>query len=215
MKKVIIIGSGAHAAELEQYIFDNNQFNNEIDILGYVSNSHESYLKYKFTHPFLGEKIDDIYLNKNIYLIVAFSNVKYRQEEINTYKEKGYHFLNFVHHTSKVFSSVRMGDGNIVCPYCQIGPNVVIGSFNTFNNKASIGHDSTIGHNNIFCPNVGLSGNTKIGNANFFSLNVATIPNVSIGDNNIIAPNMVIEKSLKSNSTFFHRFKETVLFTSN
>jgi acetyltransferase-like isoleucine patch superfamily enzyme len=215
MKKLIIIGTGAHAAEIEQYIYDNNSICNEFEIIGFVSNSYESYLKYNFRHPFLGEFIGKDYIDKNISLIVAFSNIKFRIDTINYYKELGYSFLNFIHHTSKVFSSVKMGEGNIICPYCQLGPNVTLGSFNTFNNKASVGHDSVIGNNNIFCPNIGLSGNTIIGDANFFSLNVATIPNVSIGDNNVIAPNMVIEKSIKSNSTFFHRFKETVLFTTS
>ena len=63
----------------------------------------------------------------------------------------------------------------------------------------------------MFCPNMGLSGNTVVGNQNLFSLNVATIPNITIGDNNVIAPNMVIEKNIKSDSTYFHRFKEVVL----
>jgi acetyltransferase-like isoleucine patch superfamily enzyme len=58
---------------------------------------------------------------------------------------------------------------------------------------------------------MGLSGNTVVGNNNFFSLNTVTIPNISIGDNNVIAPNMVIEKNIKSDSTFFHQFKEVVL----
>ena len=55
-------------------------------------------------------------------------------------------------------------------------------------------------YNIIFDRNVvDLSGLTKVGNANFFSLNVVTIPN------------MVIKNNIKSDSTFFHRFKEVVL----
>ena len=66
MKKLIIIGTGAHAAEIEQYIYDNNSIYNEFEIIGYVSNSFESYLKYNFRHPFLGEFINNDYLDKNI-----------------------------------------------------------------------------------------------------------------------------------------------------
>ena len=31
----------------------------------------------------------------------------------------------------------EIGEGNIICPYSQIGPNVKIGSFNSFNNKSN------------------------------------------------------------------------------
>ena len=151
-------------------------------------------------------------LDEDIELILSINNIKLRNSIINFYKHRA--FSNFIHHTSRLFRTAEMGEGNIICPYSQIGPNVKIGSFNTFNNKSSGGHDSIIGDNNVFCPNIGLSGNTKIGNNNFFSLNVATIPCVSVGDYNVIAPNMVIEKNIDSNSTFFQRFKETVLFIS-
>jgi UDP-3-O-[3-hydroxymyristoyl] glucosamine N-acyltransferase len=213
MKKVIIIGAGANAAELEEYIIENNQIKYEIEILGYLDDSKENYNKSKLTYPLLGgiyyDKITD-----DIELILSINNVKLRSNIIDFYKKKNIVFSNFKHHTARVFRTAEIGEGNIICPYSQIGPNVKIGSFNSFNNKSSIGHDSIIGDNNIFCPNLGISGNTKIGNNNFFSINVATIPSISIGNDNVIAPNMVIEKDIESDSTFFHRFKERVLVIS-
>lgn len=210
MRKVIIIGAGAHAAELEEYILENNQIKDNFQILGYLDDSKENYVKSKLNYPLLGGLYCDN-LADDSELILSINNIKLRSSIIAFYKQKGIVFSNFIHHTARVFRTAEIGEGNVICPYSQIGPNVKIGSFNTFNNKSSIGHDSSISDNNVFCPNIGLSGNTKIGNNNFFSLNVATIPNVTVGDNNVIAPNMVIEKNIKSDSTFFQRFKETVL----
>ncbi|TBH71744.1 acetyltransferase [Aquirufa antheringensis] len=215
MKKVIIMGSGAHAAEIEQYIIENNSFLNEFELLGFISDSEELYNKYKLRAPYLGDTLNEKYINENVEIILGFSNVKGRFKLINQLTKRGFKFAKFVHHTSSIFPTATIDEGCIICPYCQIGPNVVIHKFNTLNNKVNIGHDTTIGTNNIFCPNVGLSGNTKIGDNNFFSINSATIPNIQVGNSNIIAPNMVIEKNLKSDTTFFHRFKETVLFTTN
>lgn len=210
MKKVVIVGAGSQAAELEEYIFENNLIENCFQIIGYLDDSIENYNKSKLSYPLLGgiyyDKITD-----EIELILSINNIKLRSNIIDFYKKKNIVFSNFKHHTARLFRTAEIGEGNIICPYSQIGPNVKIGSFNTFNNKSSVGHDSIIGDNNVFCPNIGLSGNTKIGNSNFFSLNVATIPSVSVGDYNVIAPNMVIEKNIDSNSTFFQRFKERVL----
>lgn len=211
MKKVIIIGTGAHAAEIEQYIIDNNRINKEFDLLGFVSDSDETYNKYKFRFPYLGNTTDNKYLLENVEIILGFSNIEGREKKIKQLKDNGFKFATFIHHTSIVFPTAEIAEGCIICPYCQIGPNVKLDKYNTLNNKVNIGHDTTIGSNNVFSPNVGLSGNTKIGNNNFFSINSATIPNISVGNSNIIAPNMVIEKNLNSNSTFFHRYKEVVL----
>lgn len=210
MKKVIIIGAGAHGAEIEEYILENNQLKPEIEILGFLDDSAENYNKSQLRFPLLGG-VFTFDVDEDIELIIAVNGICFRSKIIEYFRVKNIKFTNFIHHTSRVFRTAKIGNGNVICPFSQIGPNVILGNFNTINNKASIGHDSIIGDNNVFCPNIGLSGNTTVGNSNFFSLNVATIPSVSVGNNNIIAPNMVIEKNIKSDSTFFHRFKEVVL----
>lgn len=210
MKKIIIVGAGAHAAEIEEYISENNQIKPEIEIIGYLDDSEQNHQKSQLLFPLLGG-IFSFEVDPDTELILSMGNLALRSKIIAHFMTKNIKFTNFIHHTSRVFRTARLGVGNVICPYTQIGPNVVIGNHNTFNNKCSIGHDSIIGDNNMFCPNMGLSGNTVVGNNNFFSLNAVTIPNVTIGDNNLIAPNMVIEKNIKSDSTFFHRFKEVVL----
>ena len=210
MKKVIIIGAGAHAAEVEEYIIENNAIKPEIEILGFLDDSLENYQKAQLLFPLLGG-IFCYDVPSNVELIITVNNLSLRAKIIEHFNSKNIKFTNFIHHTSRIFRTSKIGIGNIFCPYTQVGPHVVIGNHNIFNNRASVGHDTIIGNNNIFNPNSGLSGYTKVGNANFFSLNVVTIPNISIGDNNVIAPNMVLEKNIKSDSTFFHRFKEVVL----
>lgn len=211
MRNIIIIGSGAHAAEIESYIMDNNLIHKEINLLGFISDNNELHQRYALNGPYLGNQIDSKYKKSEIEIILGFSNIKGRMLEIEKYKSEGYKFATFIHHTSYIFNTARIGEGCIICPYCQIGPNVIVGNFNTLNNKVNVGHDTIIGENNVISPNVGFSGNTQIENNNFFSINAATIPNVKIGSNNVIAPNMVIEKNIGSDSTFFHRYKETVL----
>jgi|TARA_B110000908_G_C10227687_1_gene438874 sugar O-acyltransferase (sialic acid O-acetyltransferase NeuD family) len=210
MKKVIIIGAGAHAAEIEEYIIENNKIKPEFEIMGYLDDNQKNYQNSQLLFPLLGG-VFSYEVGSNIELLLSISNLTLRSKIITYYKNKNIVFTNFIHHTSRVFRTAKLGVGNVICPYTQIGPNVVIRNYNTFNNKTSIGHNSQIGDNNMFCPNTGLSGNTIIGNNNFFSLNAVTVPNITIGDNNLIAPNMVVDKNIKSDSTFFHRFKEVVL----
>ena len=41
MKKVIIIGAGAHAAEIEEYIIENNKIKPEFEIMGYLDDNQK------------------------------------------------------------------------------------------------------------------------------------------------------------------------------
>lgn len=212
MKKIAILGCGAHAAEIEGYILDSNlMVEDKIDIIGYFDDNEDNWKKYQLKFPLLG-KIKDFNPNDNVQLILGLANISIRKELISYYLNKGAKFTNFIHHKSHVFDTSSIGVGNVLCKNCVIGPNVIIGDFNTLNTNASIGHDSILGVNNVLCPNVGFSGGTKVGDDNFFSLNSATIPNVVIGSRNVIAPNMVIEKIIKDDTTVFYRFKEKILF---
>lgn len=211
-KNIVIIGTGAHAAELEGYIFENIQKGEKINLLGFTSPDKENYDKYSLISPYLGNnsRNPDILKENPIYLL-GFSNIVGRDSEIKNISSHN-NYYNFIHYSARIFRTVKMGYGNIICPDCQIGPSALLGNYNLLNNRVNIGHDSVIGDNNIFCPNVGLSGFTEVGANNFFSLNTSSIPKVSIGNNNVIAPNMTIEKSIENESYFFHRFKEKILF---
>ena len=215
MKKIAILGAGAHAAELEEYIYDNNQVvpnNEKIEIIGYYDDNVESnWERYELRAPLLGG-IKKFQPKDNIFLLLGLAKIGFRKELVDYYLDKGAMFTNFIHHSSFVFRTSKIGVGNVICRNCVIGPKTEIGNFNTFNSNISIGHDSIIGENNVLCPNVGFSGSTSVGNNNFFSLNSTTIPKIKIGNNNIIAPNMTIEKDINDNLTIFHRFKEKVYF---
>ena len=45
MKKIIIIGAGSHAAELEEDKFENNLIDNCYQIIGYLDDSKDNYEK--------------------------------------------------------------------------------------------------------------------------------------------------------------------------
>lgn len=212
MKKVVILGAGAHAAEIEGYILDNNKkLSNRIDIVGYYDDNTLNWSNYQLKSPLLGG-IMNYKLVDDIELIIGVANIQVRQKLIAYYLGNGARFTNFIHYSSFVFDTAKIGIGNVICRNCVIGPNVSLGDFNILNTNSSLGHDSIVGDNNVLCPNVGFSGSTIVADDNFFSLNATTIPKVNIGSRNIIAPNMVLDKNVKNDTTVFHRFKEKVLY---
>jgi len=212
--KLIIIGVGAAAAELTHFVNHSNKyFKTKIKISGYLdlkSGKKEFLKKYDFSKKFLGN-LESHNFSKSIFYIVAINNIGIRKKIFYLLKLKKVKIANFIHPTAVIADSARIGKGNIIYPYCLIGPNVKIADFNFFNCNVAIGHDSNIYNNNIFSPNCCIAGSVKINMNNFFGLKSAVIPDRKIGKDNIIQAGMIIDKDISNGNVIFHRFKEKII----
>jgi sugar O-acyltransferase (sialic acid O-acetyltransferase NeuD family) len=212
MKKVIIIGSGGHGAELDDYIrFSNrNPDTEKIDVIGFIDDNPENYNAYKFSSPLLGSIINHRIFKDALY-IIGIANLNHRRTIAESFKNAGASFMTFIHPTAMVSPSSTMGEGNVIAPLVNIGPNVSIGNFNLLNARTSLGHDTSLGDFNFISPNCSFSGHTTIGDENLFGINSATIPKITIGNRNKIMAGMVADKSLGNDSTLFYRYKEKII----
>jgi len=212
MKEIIILGAGGHAAEIEEYIRYSQKDSGiqELRISGFLDDNPDSYKGYKFSAPFLGSLKDHKVIKGGQY-IMGIANLKYRKHFIDKFISEGAEFLTFIHNTAYVSESALIGQGTIICPYVNIGPNVRIGNYNLVNSRSSLGHDTSIGNYNFISPNVCFSGFSKIGDQNLFGINSVTIPNISVGNRNKISAGMVLDQNIGDDSVVFYRFKERVL----
>lgn len=203
MKKIYIIGSGGLAAEITEYILQNNANNQEeITILGYFDLDEKQYTNYGFTAPFLGDEKKYNFLEKDKVLI-AIGDVNIRTKAIEYFESINIEIESFIHHTSLIAGSSKLGRGNIVCPYTIIGPNTSVGNYNLINYQCAIPHDCKIGNLNVFSPNIQVTGYCNVGNRNLFGLSSGLKPGISLGDNNKIQPGLIVDKNINNNSLVF------------
>jgi sugar O-acyltransferase (sialic acid O-acetyltransferase NeuD family) len=214
MKNIVIIGTGAVAAELTSYIEDQNKGTSDdmkINILGYIDydyNIDKYWRKYNLTAPVLCDI--DAYSPSDEEVLIGISDIKFRNSIIEKLVSKKARFMNFVHKSVIIPDQVEIGFGNIIYPFCIIGPNTKMGNFNMITSYSFISHDCVIGNGN-FLSTAGIAGRVCIGDNNFFGIRATVIPHVEIGNNNTIQAGMIVDKSLKDDSTIFYRFKEQVL----
>ncbi|NEW78102.1 MAG: acetyltransferase [Gelidibacter sp.] len=215
MKNLVIIGTGAVAAELTSYIEDHNlkvDFDNKINLVGYIEydyNIKEYWAKYKFRKPILCD-IDSYRPSINEEVLIGISDIVFRNKLINNLLNKKIPIASFIHNSVIISESAQIGIGNIIYPFCIIGPNTIIGDFNMITSYSFISHDCTIGNGNFFST-AGIAGRISIGDNNFFGVRSTVIPHVSIGSNNLIQAGMIVDKNIKDHSTIFYRYKEQVL----
>ena len=212
MKKIIIIGSGGHGAEIDEYLNYNkkNTHNAEIDVVGFLDDDPMSYKRYQFSAPLLGN-IKEHQVRQDCYYIIGIANLKYRKAIVEDFLSKGAHFMTLIHASAYVSSSAKLGKGVIVGPMANIGPNVCVGNFTLINSRGSLGHDTIVGDYNFISPNVCFSGFTKVGDSNLFGINSATIPGIKVGNNNKIAAGMVLHSDVGDNEVVFYRYKERII----
>jgi len=212
MKEVIIIGAGGHAAEIDEYIKYSQKITGrkELNIVGFLDDDPENYARYILSAPLLGS-IREHNVTRGQAYIIGIANLKYRRLFVERFKTLGAEFVSFVHCGAYLTESSAYGEGTIIGPNANIGPNVRIGDFTLINSRCSLGHDAIIGNYNVISPNVCFSGFSKVGDENFFGINSATIPGISVGNRNKIAAGMILDQNVGDDSTVFYRYKEKVI----
>lgn len=213
VQNVVFVGSGAQAAELTSYIDDTDYGQtHSLCVKGYLEYEHniEKYWKkYGFKKPVLGD-VDTYEIVENDVFVIAIAHVEFRKKMINILKSKGAHFINLVHPSVVCAHDAKLGEGNIIYPFCMIGPKTVLGDFNVLTSYSFVSHDCKVGSNN-FLSTCGLAGHVEVGDDNMFGIRSTVIPDCKIGDANIIQAGMTIDKNIGNNTTVFYRYKEQVL----
>lgn len=210
--KVILIGAGGHSAELTDYILYSNSITSQdlrIEILGYLDDDFNKYLHYSFPFPYLGS-ISGHTINSEAHYMMGIANLVYRKKFVENFLEQGAKFLSFIHPTSSMSASAKVGNGVVIAPNVNLGPNTEVGDFSLVNSRVSLGHDTKIGKFNFLSPNVCFSGFTEVGDENLFGINSATIPGIKIGSRNKIMAGMTLDKNVGDDEVVFYRFKEKV-----
>jgi sugar O-acyltransferase (sialic acid O-acetyltransferase NeuD family) len=215
MNKIIIIGTGGHSAEIDDYITLSKQKQSSFpwEIIGYLDDNPAGYDLYQFSGPFLGS-IKEHTIRKDCHYLMGIANLRYRRPIIEKFLNEGAAFATFIHPSATVSPSATIGQGVVLAMNVNVGPNVVIGDYTLVNSRCSLGHDTTIGKFNFISPNVCFSGFTSIGDENLFGINSATIPGISVGNQNKIMAGMVLDKNVGDDEVVFFRFKEKIIAIS-
>jgi UDP-perosamine 4-acetyltransferase len=145
-----------------------------------------------------GCKVPD--LRKDVKLIVSItSNMKYRRELFEYYKDRGYSFMNVIHGCALVSDSSVWGEGNVVCAGARVGIQSKIGDNNMISSHCDIEHHNEVGSHNLFGPGVKTSGSVKIGDSNVFGVNAGLTPGVKVASYCSVAGGLCLWHDLRGN----------------
>jgi sugar O-acyltransferase (sialic acid O-acetyltransferase NeuD family) len=121
-----------------------------------------------------------------IYCLYHPLKMKERTELLAGYKIPYKMFYTFVHPSSYVARSAKLGVGNAVLANCSIHSRVLIGNHNIINSNVTMEHDTAIENSNFIAAGVCIGSMVKIKTSSFIGLNSTVREGTVIGDNSFV-----------------------------
>lgn len=194
MKKIVIIGAGAHS----KVIIDILEEYSEYSIVGLTDVSERKEI---LGYPILG---DDTIL-KDLHekgtadcAFIAIGDNKLRKELFNRVKTLGFEMVNAISCRAIVSKYSQLGEGVAVMPGAVVNAEAIIGDGTIINTNASVDHDCIIGEFVHIAPGSALSGITRIGSGCLIGTGTSIIDSISVGNNTIIGAGSVVVNDIRS-----------------
>lgn len=127
-------------------------------------------------------------------LIVGVGNNINRKSIVSRFN--GFNFLNLVHPSVNISSTVKMGIGNAIMAGVSINADSIIGNHVILNTNCSIDHDCEISDFVHISPNVALAGNVIVKEGAHIGIGATVIQGVTIGKWVIVGAGCVVLKDL-------------------
>lgn len=130
--------------------------------------------------------------------IVAIADTQIRKEI--AHRNEKLTFVNIIHPSVKINSSIQIGKGNIICQGVVLTVDISLANHVIININSTIGHDAVIEDFVSIMFGVHISGNVRIGEGTYIGSGAVVLPNIKIGKWCTIGAGSVVTKDVPDNS---------------
>lgn len=132
-----------------------------------------------------------------VLLAIGYSNMRARKAMYEKLKSKKYECINYIHSSSIIDSSVKLGKNNIILGNTIVEPFVEIGNNNIIWSSCTISHNVEIDSHSFFASQIVLGGFSKVKDNCFIGFNSTIIQNVTLEKETLIAAKSLVLKNTK------------------
>lgn len=199
--EVIIYGSGGFA----KIVIDILRASHLYKIHGIISTDYPVIKEFRGI-PILGSdselpKIFDAGFKKIVNTVEFDASKNHvRRSVFEKLSQIGFEFVNVIHPTAILESTVELGAGNIICAGAIVGSDARIGSNCIINAGAIVSHDCIISDHCHLASNSTLAGRVVVGENSLIGQNVSVYMDVKIGRNVVVENGCSILKNVPDNS---------------
>lgn len=188
--KRYLIGAGGHATVLHDIAKKSG-----IEINGVFVDSGAK----NITTLQVVDTIDNIVNYPEDEFILAFGNLKVRENLIRVLTSKGTHWFSLIDPSAVICDDVKIGVGVAIMPGSIINSGAEIHDHAIINSGAIVEHGCVVGEGVHMSPRSVVCGNTKIGNHSWICAGATIIDGLTIGSNSIVGAGAVVTHDVADN----------------
>lgn len=207
MQRVVIIGAGGFAREVEWLLREINRGANEelFRFIGYVVSDLQKLGPHDSREQVLGDE-EWLVSNGHAYDALALGiGTPVARDRVGTrlaerFPEKHWPVLR---HPSVQLdeASCSIAPGVVLCAGVIATVNVTLEHFSMANLSCTLGHETRIGRGTVLNPTVNISGGVTLGARVLVGTGAQVLQYLSIGDNSIVGAGAVVTKPVAANTT--------------
>lgn len=195
MKKLVIVGNGGFAREVEWLVERINAVSPTWDFLGFIDNNQED-------PKTIGNDEFAVAYQYELFVAIAIGTSGIREKIYNNYKRNpNLRFPNLIDPSVMISDRVGFGEGNIICAGTIITVDIQIGNCNIINLDCTVGHDAIIEDFVTVNPSVNISGNVHLSSGSNIGTGTQIIQGISVGNNIVVGAGAVVNRDLPANCT--------------
>ena len=204
MKKIAIFGAGGFGKEVATTIERINRSHPTWDMVGFYDDGVEKGCQISHYGVVLGgvNELNEVQEPLNIVIAIGspHSLRSVRERIVNPLIS----FPNIIFEPFDCadFSTLKLGEGNIIQGCCYASCDVTIGNFNVLNGLVIIGHDVSIGNYNVIMPSVRISGEVEMGDGNLLGVSSIVLQQLRIGNDVRLGAGAVLMTKPKDGCTY-------------
>ena len=192
-KAIIIVGAGGHAVSVT-----NVALSCGMNVVAFVDDNKAG--SQILDIPVITkQQCIDTYKTAN--LAIAIGDNLVRERVYNEYKFElpNCKFPPLIHQSAVIGINSKVGDGAVIMPQTNVGPNSKVGLLCILNTSSTIDHDCDMQSFSSIAPRVVTGGNVKIGVRSAVSIGATVKHGIVIGDDVLIGANSYVNKAFDSN----------------
>lgn len=200
MKRVVIIGAGAHGREILEIL--RQPATDKLEVVGFIDDDPNLHGQRIDDAPVLGDWSWFAGVDQHRVAVICGSGFPgTRKQIVEKALSLGLNFVNAISPLANISPNAKVGQGVVVYANAIACRGSFIGDHVAINVGAIVSHDTRIGAYGALNPGVNLAGNVRVGEGCLLGIGCSVIQGITIGAWSIIGAGSVVIRDLPDNVT--------------
>ena len=197
-----MVGAGAFGREVYSWALQCQDNGSIWTIKGFLDSKKDMLKNFDYEVPVLAS-VEDYKIQEDDVFVCAFGDPEIKEKYSSRLIRKGAKFINIIHPSVIFGKNVKLGRGNIFCPFVVISSDAEIGNYVSVNLHTNIGHDVSIKDWTQISPSCSINGGVEIGKSVFIGSSSTILPHIKIKDGSKISAGSLVNKNVGKNTIVF------------